>query len=86
MAKPEFPEVVASGRSLFPETAPKPNIATLCGLKIVEVVTTMHDSVKVIHALDSNEESHSITFRSINSSCVGILLDDVKVLDIETEV
>jgi hypothetical protein len=72
--------------TLFPELAKKPDSGDLIGLKITEVVTDLHDTVKFIRCEDANGEVREITFRPVDASYIAVKLDEAEVLNIETEV
>ena len=74
MTKPMFPELE------------KTSIKDLIGLKIVKVISSLHDTIQVIQCQDEHGEIHEVTFHPIDSSYIAVKLDGTEILNIETEV
>lgn len=73
-------------RTLFPELERKLDTRDLIGLKVVQVITDLHDTVRAIQLVDEKEEMHEITFFPVDSSYIAVKLDNHEVVNIETEV
>ena len=72
-------------KQLFPELDEK-SMTDLIGLKIVKVVSDLHDAIKVIQCEDEKGELREITFAPVDSSCIAVKLDDIEVASLLTEV
>jgi hypothetical protein len=72
-------------KSLFPELV-KPELKDMCGLRVVKVITNLHDAVRTIQCVDEQGELHEITFTPIDSSYIAVELDGSEVCNLETEV
>jgi hypothetical protein len=73
-------------KPMFSELGRAIEIKDLIGLKIIKVISNLHDSVKSIQCEDEHGETHEITFHRIDSFYVAVKLDGTEILNIETEV
>jgi hypothetical protein len=71
---------------MFPELKNETGIKDLIGLKIIKVISNLHDAIHIIQCEDEHGEIHEITFHPIDSSYIGFKLDGAEILNIETEV
>ena len=74
MTKPMFPELE------------KTSIKDLIGLKIVKVISSLHDTIQVVQCQDELGEIHEIRFHRIDTSCIAVELDGIEIANLEMEV
>jgi hypothetical protein len=68
-------------KPLFPELK-KTGMKDLIGLKVVKVVSSLHDVVRSIQCEDEQGELHEITFRAVDTCYIAIELDGTEILNI----
>ena len=73
-------------KPMFSELGRAIEIKDLIGLKIIKVISNLHDSVKSIQCEDEHGEIHEITFHPIDASYIAVKLDSTEILNIKTEV
>ena len=68
--------------AMFSELRNETGIKDLIGLKIVKVISSLHDVVRSIQCEDEQGEIHEITFQPIDSSYIAVELDGTEIMNI----